>query len=58
MPQYTLGHRDRVAAIEQRIEERWPGLALAGGTWHGAGMADTIDSGERAAERLLATVAR
>jgi oxygen-dependent protoporphyrinogen oxidase len=58
MPQYVLGHRERVAAMEARIAARWPRLALAGGAWHGAGMADTIESGERAADRVLAAVTR
>jgi oxygen-dependent protoporphyrinogen oxidase len=57
MPQYVLRHHARVAAIEGRLDDRWPGLAFAGGAWHGAGMADAIESGERAAGRVLATVA-
>lgn len=58
MPQYVVGHRDRVAAIEDRLAQRWCRLAFAGGAWHGAGMADAIESGERAADRVLAAVGR
>lgn len=51
MPQYELGHLDRVAAIEARLEAL-PGLAVAGGAYRGVGIADCVRSGEAAAERL------
>lgn len=51
MPQYDVGHLDRVAAVEARVEAL-PGLALAGGAYRGVGIADCIRSGEAAAERL------
>jgi protoporphyrinogen/coproporphyrinogen III oxidase len=51
MPQYDVGHLDRVAAIESRLEA-FPGLALAGAAYRGVGIADCVRSGEAAAERL------
>ena len=48
-PHYLLGHRDRVAAIEERAAEN-PGLWLAGNAYRGVGIPDSIHSGERAAE--------
>jgi oxygen-dependent protoporphyrinogen oxidase len=51
MPQYEVGHLDRVAAIESRLETL-PGLTLAGGAYRGVGIADCVRSGEAAAERL------
>jgi oxygen-dependent protoporphyrinogen oxidase len=51
MPQYDVGHLDRVAAIEARLDAL-PGLALAGGAYRGVGIADCVRSGEAAAERL------
>jgi oxygen-dependent protoporphyrinogen oxidase len=51
MPQYDVGHLDRVAAIEARLESL-PGLALAGGAYRGVGIADCVRSGEAAAERV------
>lgn len=51
MPQYEVGHLDRVAAIEARLEAL-PGLVLAGGAYRGVGIPDCIRSGELAAERL------
>jgi len=55
MPQYDLGHLDRVTSIEARIETL-PGLALAGGAYRGVGIADCVHSGEAAAERLHASL--
>jgi oxygen-dependent protoporphyrinogen oxidase len=55
MPQYDVGHLDRVAAIEARLETL-PGLALAGGAYRGVGIADCVHSGEAAAERLTSSL--
>jgi oxygen-dependent protoporphyrinogen oxidase len=52
MPQYEVGHLDRVAAIETRLEAL-PGLALAGGAYRGVGIADCVRSGEEAAAGVL-----
>jgi protoporphyrinogen/coproporphyrinogen III oxidase len=55
MPQYDVGHLDRVAAIESRLEA-FPSLALAGAAYRGVGIADCVRSGEAAAERLNSTL--
>jgi len=52
MPQYRLGHLDRIDAIERRLGAH-PGLALAGAAYRGVGIADAVHSGETAAARLL-----
>jgi oxygen-dependent protoporphyrinogen oxidase len=49
MPQYTLGHLERVAQIERGLAER-PGLFVAGAAYRGVGIPDCILSGETAAE--------
>ena len=51
MPQYHVGHLDRVARIEAETAVL-PGLALAGNAYHGVGIPDCIHSGEQAAESL------
>jgi oxygen-dependent protoporphyrinogen oxidase len=51
MPQYEVGHLDRIAAIEKSVREIH-GLALAGNAYRGAGIPDCIRSGETAAEQL------
>lgn len=56
MPQYVLGHPERVARIEERLAEH-PGLALAGAAYRGVGIPDCIASGERAAESVARALA-
>jgi oxygen-dependent protoporphyrinogen oxidase len=52
MPQYHVGHLERVAAIEQSLRD-FPGLHLAGSAYHGVGIPDSITSGWDAADRIL-----
>ncbi len=52
MPQYTLGHLDRVDEIERRSAEI-RGLELAGGAFRGVGVPNCIESGERAVTKVL-----
>ncbi|MBD3676477.1 MAG: protoporphyrinogen oxidase [Planctomycetaceae bacterium] len=52
MPQYHVGHLERVASIESQVAEL-PGLELAGNAYRGVGIPDSIASGEAAAERIL-----
>ncbi|WP_437187102.1 protoporphyrinogen oxidase [Planctomicrobium sp. SH668] len=52
MPQFTVGHLDRVDAIHQNAA-RIPRLKLAGNYFSGVGVPDCIQSGERAAEELF-----
>lgn len=52
MPQYHLGHLERVADIRQRVAQL-PGLELAGNAYEGVGVPLCIHSGEAAAERIL-----
>ncbi len=51
MPQYTLGHPERLSRIDEALE-RHPGLALAGSAYRGVGIPDCIDSGEGAARSV------
>ena len=51
MPQYEIGHLDRVQLIEARVAHH-AGLALAGNAYHGVGVPQCIQSGEQAAERI------
>jgi oxygen-dependent protoporphyrinogen oxidase len=53
MPQYEVGHLDRVNEIEKLLNEL-PGLTLAGNAYRGAGIPDCVRSGETAAELMLA----
>jgi oxygen-dependent protoporphyrinogen oxidase len=57
MPQYEVGHLERVAAIENELAQL-PNLQLAGNAYRGAGIPDCIRSGETAAERLISLITR
>jgi oxygen-dependent protoporphyrinogen oxidase len=52
MPQYVLGHPERLARIDAALE-RHPGLALAGAAYRGVGIPDCIRSGEEAAGSIV-----
>lgn len=52
MPQYTMGHLDRVSTIEERSAAQ-AGLALAGGSYRGVGIPNCIESGERAVSKIV-----
>jgi len=52
MPQYHLGHLERVARIEAAVANH-PGLALAGSAYRGVGIPDCIRSAEAAAHAIL-----
>jgi oxygen-dependent protoporphyrinogen oxidase len=52
MPQYYLGHLDRIRRIERQLTAH-PRLAVAGNAYEGIGIPDCIRSGERAAERIF-----
>jgi oxygen-dependent protoporphyrinogen oxidase len=52
MPQYHVGHQERVARIEARLA-LLPSLKMAGSAFRGVGLPDCIHSGERAAEQVL-----
>jgi len=55
MPQYSLGHQDRVATIRAR-EARHAGLGLAGNAFGGVGIPDCIRAGREAADAALAAL--
>ncbi|TQL67185.1 protoporphyrinogen oxidase [Nocardioides albertanoniae] len=51
LPQYPVGHLDRVARIRGAVRGV-PGLALAGASYDGVGIPATIGSGHRAANAI------
>jgi oxygen-dependent protoporphyrinogen oxidase len=52
MPQYHVGHLDRVRRIE-RLAAAHPNFALAGNAYRGVGIPQCIASGQAAAERIV-----
>ncbi len=57
MPHYYVGHRALVDHIEEHVDAH-DGLALAGSSYRGVGVPDTVRSAEAAAERVVAHVRR
>ncbi|MCK5551909.1 MAG: protoporphyrinogen oxidase [Deltaproteobacteria bacterium] len=52
MPQYTLGHAQRLSHLEKELL-RYPGLYLTGCGYRGIGISDCIHDGKLTAERVL-----
>lgn len=53
MPQYTIGHKDRVDQLNEKISRNLSGLFIAGSSFNGIGIPDCIDQGERAAGDVI-----
>jgi protoporphyrinogen/coproporphyrinogen III oxidase len=51
MPRYTVGHLERIAAIEE-VQHGYPGLYLAGSSYRGIGIGDCVKSGFDAASQI------
>lgn len=51
LPQYGVGHLDRVAAMERGVAGL-PGLAIAGATLHGVGVPACLATADAAAQRV------
>ncbi len=52
MPQYNLGHPERLDRIDDRLAQQ-AGLFVAGSAYRGIGIPDCINSGEQAARDVL-----
>jgi oxygen-dependent protoporphyrinogen oxidase len=56
IPQYVLGHLDRLRRIESLLTGH-PGLFLTGNAYRGVAMADCVEQGERVAAQVVAFLA-
>ncbi|GGB51744.1 protoporphyrinogen oxidase [Virgibacillus dakarensis] len=54
MPQYTVGHLERIAKVRGEVSNRLPGLFLTGSSYEGIGLPDCIKQGEKAVAEVLA----
>jgi len=57
LPQYAVGHLDRVSRVRSAVDEV-PGLAVCGAAYDGVGIPACVASARRAADRVLAGLAR
>ncbi|MDF2904115.1 MAG: protoporphyrinogen oxidase, partial [Bacillus sp. (in: firmicutes)] len=53
MPQYTVGHKERMKNVKESLSEELPGVFLAGGSFEGVGIPDCIDQGIGAMKKVL-----
>ena len=56
MPQYEVGHLEKVAVAKQAIARQAPMVAVAGSSYGGVGVPSCIASGRRASRELSAAV--
>ncbi len=56
LPQYGLGHLQRVAAIRTTLSREAPMVALAGSSYGGVGVPACIGSGRRSAKEILSSL--
>ncbi|MDE3105187.1 MAG: protoporphyrinogen oxidase [Acidobacteriota bacterium] len=52
LPQYSVGHLERMDELAQRMEA-WPGLSLLGNAYRGVGLPDLARDARAAAQQLL-----
>ncbi|MBP9624613.1 MAG: protoporphyrinogen oxidase [Veillonella sp.] len=50
MPQYKVGHRERIAFLKQHVAEAYPGLHLIGTPFDGVGMPDGVQQAKKLAD--------
>lgn len=53
MPQYAVGHLERLETLRNYASNHLPGVFLAGASYEGVGVPDCIEQGEKAAEDLF-----
>ena len=53
MPQYTVGHKERIERATNGLLAELPGVFMAGCSFNGLGIPDCIDQGEEAVEKVL-----
>lgn len=53
MPQYTVGHIERIAEVRKKASEHLPGVYFAGSSFEGVGIPDCIEQGEKAVHQVL-----
>lgn len=49
MPQYTVGHQERLEKVERDLKQQHPNIFLAGMSYRGVGIPDCIQAGRTAA---------
>lgn len=53
MPQYTVGHLERIEKVREEVKEHLPGVYFVGSSFEGVGIPDCIDQGEKAVLQVI-----
>lgn len=53
MPQYNVGHLERMARVKASLSTELPGVYLAGGSFDGVGIPGCIDQAENAVKKVI-----
>ena len=53
MPQYTVGHNERILEVRDQASRKLPGVFIAGSSYEGVGIPDCIEQGEKAVAEVL-----
>lgn len=53
MPQYVVGHKERMKKINEFIDHELKGVTIAGSSYTGVGVPDCIEAGEKVAKKSI-----
>jgi len=53
MPQYTVGHRERIEHVRKQMHKQLPGIFIAGSSYEGVGVPDCIAQGEEVVANVI-----
>jgi oxygen-dependent protoporphyrinogen oxidase len=53
IPQYIVGHQERMKKVTKGLAEELPGIYIAGASYNGVGLPDCITQGEEAVHKVL-----
>lgn len=53
IPQYHVNHKARVRAVQKALREYAPCVSIAGNSWNGVGIADTVSNAKKVVRDFL-----
>lgn len=53
MPQYTVGHREKISTVRKEVAKSLPGVFMAGSSFDGVGIPDCIGQAEEMVEEAI-----
>ncbi|MFJ7738620.1 protoporphyrinogen oxidase [Lysinibacillus sp. NPDC097287] len=53
MPQYTVGHEEKIARVKQELQEHFPTVKLSGSSFEGISIPECVKQGQTVANELL-----